>query len=349
MMKRHSVWKLCFKLILAGIPLYLLMLYTFLFPMNYMAIEYSMWAEEKDYVNKENGAENLPTANTLILGDSRAKSGLRPKELSDSVYNMAIGGATPIEMYYALENYLENHPAPENAVIIFAPYHFCDIDNWGQTLYYNYLTVPELLDVFKNAASFNDPVVLADNFLTDSLSYRLRLPNKYLAAEYNAGFVNRKNDNLEKYNSVRRDGGYTVFGTAPGNDAGNYETHHEVFDKSPLVENYYYKLIGLCLENDIHVIIEQSPVNKASMALITEDFWDGYNQFLADIETAYPSIIMEKEVIAYDNRYFGDNNHLNEDGAVIFTREFKEKYKELFSAGSTEPSTEIPEDARISD
>lgn len=329
-MKKHPVWKLCFNFILLGIPLYILIAYTFFFPMHYMAVEYSMWAEEKDYVNAKNGAEALPDARTLILGDSRAKSGLRPKELSDSAYNMAIGGATAIEMYYALENYLSCHGAPENAVIIFAPYHFCDIDNWGQTLYYNYLTIPELFDVYKNALAFHDPVVFANNFFTDSLSYRLRLPNKYLSAEYNAGFIGRKGENTAKYDSVRADAGYTVFGNDPGNDAGNYETHHEVFDKSPLVESYYYKLLRLCAENDIRVIIEQSPVNQASMDLITEDFWNGYHAFLTEVGQAYPSVAINKDVTAYDNRYFGDNNHLNEGGAVIFTKEMKEKYPEIF-------------------
>lgn len=329
-MKDHPVWKLCCKLILAGIPLYILVLYTFLFPMNYMAVEYSMWAEEKDYVNKRNGAEDIPDARTLILGDSRAKSGLRSGELSEDTYNMAIGGATAIEMYYALENYLDHHSAPENAVIIFAPYHFCDIDNWGQTLYYNYLTVPELLDVYRNALPSADPVVLADSFFADSLSYRLRLPNKYLAAQYNAGLIGRKSDNEAKYASVRADGGYTVFGTDAGNDGGNYETHHEEFDKSVLLETYFYKLLTLCTENDINVIIEQSPVNQASMDLITDEFLRGYDEFLTEIGTTFPSVFINREVTAYDNKYFGDNNHLNEDGAVIFTREIKEKHPEIF-------------------
>lgn len=329
-MKKHPVRKLCFNFILIGIPLYILMIYTFFFPMNYMAVEYSMWAEEKDYVNARNGADSIPDARTLILGDSRAKSGLRPNELSSDTYNMAIGGATSIEMYYALKNYLANHSAPENAMILFAPYHFCDIDNWGQTLYYNYLTIPELFDVYKNALTYHDPVVIGDNFFTDSLSYRLRLPNKYLAAEYNAGFIGRKEENTAKYNSVRADRGYTVFGTDPGNDAGNYETHHEIFDKSSLVAFYYDKLLKLCAENDIRIIIEQSPVNQASMDLITEEFWDGYHAFLTDAVQAYSTATVNQEVIAYDNKYFGDNNHLNEAGAVLFTKEMKAKYPEIF-------------------
>lgn len=321
---KHPVWKLIYKFILIGIPLWLLMLYTWIFPLNYMAVEYSMWAEEKDYV--KNGA----AAKTLILGDSRAKSGLMPTLLSEDTYNMAVGGTTSIEMYYALDNYLDHHNAPEDIVIIFAPYHFCDIDNWNQTLYYNYLSPAELAEVYTNAFRTKDPVVLSDTWFADTLAYKLRLPNKYLAAEYNAGFIGRRQENLTKYNQVRKDLGYTAFGTDPGNDGENYETHHEIFDQSALVKQYYFKLLNLCRENRIRVTIEQSPINQASYDVITEDFWTGYYGFLDETASRYPEFVINREVIAYDNKYFGDNNHLNPDGAKIFTQEMKQKYPEIF-------------------
>ncbi|MDD3413171.1 MAG: hypothetical protein PHY47_04150 [Lachnospiraceae bacterium] len=323
---KHPVWKLIYKFLLIGIPLYLLMLYTYFFPMNYMAIEYSMWAQQKEYSKSGNAA------NTLIIGDSRAKSGLMPTLLSEDTYNMAIGGTTSIEMYYALNRYLDHHTAPKNIMIIFAPYHFCDIDNWGQTQYFNYLTTPELLEVYQNALKFDDKVVLAGNPITDMISYKLRLPNKYLSAQYNALFFGRRNDNLSKYQSVEKDLGYSAFGTDKGNDGENYETHHEIFDQSLLVESYYYKLLQLCVDNDIRVFIEQSPVNQASYDLISNDFFDGYHEFLSEVSATYPSISINSEVIAYDNQYFGDNNHLNPDGAKIFTDSIKKKYPEIFSS-----------------
>lgn len=292
--------------------------------MNYMAIEYSMWAEEKAYT------ENGPTARSLILGDSRAKSGLMPNMLSEDTYNMAVGGTTSIEMYYALQNYLAHHESPENIILIFAPYHFCDIDNWNQTLYYNYLSLPEICDVYQNAFRTGNDVILSDGWLTDSLSYRLRLPNKYLAAEYNARFSGRAAENKSKYESVQKDLGYTAFGTDPGNDGGNYETHHEEFDSSALVLDYYDKLLMLCKQNNIQVFIEQSPINQASADVITDEFWRGYEAFMESTSKKYPEFVVEKKVPVYDNRYFGDNNHLNPEGAELFTTDILQKYPGLF-------------------
>ena len=111
--------------ILISIPLILLCILAYVFPMSYMTVEYVMWDEEF-----ENSESPYMAAKTLIIGDSRAKSSVLPAMLHEDTYNIAIGGATPIEMYYAVENYIEHNGAPENAVVVFAPYHFCDIDNW---------------------------------------------------------------------------------------------------------------------------------------------------------------------------------------------------------------------------
>lgn len=316
-----GVFKLIRNLIVLGIPLYVIMAYTYLCPMNFMSVEYTMWQEEKDYVT---GGEAV---DTIILGDSRAKSSIMPNELgSDSVYNIAIGGCGPVEMYYALDNYLNNHPAPKRAFVIFAPYHFCDIDNFGQTQNSNYLTSPQLFEVYSNAAKYHETQRLGEHFFTDVLSFKLRLPNKYMDTIYNARINKRADQNWEKYNSVRADKGYTEFGSEDGNDSLNYETHHEYFDYSKLVVLYYDKLLKRAEDAGIEVIIEQAPINTASAKVITQEFLDGYTQMLTEMEAKYSNAIVIKDIPVYDNKYFGDNNHMNKSGAVVFTEKIKEKY-----------------------
>ena len=312
------------KFAVLGIPLYGLMLYAFFFPMNYMPVEYSMWREEKDYISKEQGAD------TLIIGDSRAKSGIMTRALGDEdTYNMAIGGCTPIEMYYALEGYLKNNPPPKRVIIIFAQYHLCDIDNWGQTMTYNYLTLPQLLEVYGEAEKNGESQVLGEHFFTDLFSYKLRLPNKYLSSIYNANINGRYGDNAAKYESVRQDGGYTVFGEDEGNDGLSYEVHHPEFDSLKTVLDYYYRLLELCSSNGISVIIEQAPVNESSMERISEDFWKGYGSFMSDVKSRYPDFQIVETVPEYENRYFGDNNHLNKEGAGVFTEYIKNRYYDM--------------------
>ncbi|MCR4892393.1 MAG: hypothetical protein K5989_09465 [Lachnospiraceae bacterium] len=348
-----TLLRLIRNFILLSIPLLIIMGYTFIRPMSYMAVEYTMWQEEKDFVHAKAGAPSSERAgekdpgndkagpaegperiHTLILGDSRAKSGILPAILGGGdgkgIYNMAIGGATAIEMYFALENYLDCHQAPENAIIIFAPYHFCDIDNWQQTLYYNYLSLGEVLRVESDALRLGEnESIRYPGSIADLLSFRLRLPNKYLDAIYQAGLHGRAGENREKYDSVRRDRGYTEFGTEKGNDGLNYETHHSYFDYSPLILHYYDKLLSLCEDKGIHVIIEQSPINEASHAVMQKAFVEGYQEFIQSVADQHPSFTVISEIPVYDNLYFGDNNHMNRSGAEIFSTALSKRYSDV--------------------
>ena len=306
--------------LLLSIPLIALSVYALNFPMYFMATEYSLWQEEKDYVNTESGP-----VKTLIVGDSRAKSSLIPEEGS---YNIAIGGSTAIEMYHALKNYLERHEPPESIVLIFAPYHLCEIDNWQQTLFFNYLTVPELAAVEISAIRQGGNEVLNyRGFISDILSFKLRLPNKYMDPLMKASFRGNFSSNIETFERVRSMRGYTEFGTDDGNSDLNYETHHEVFDSSDLILSYYEKLLILMEKSDAeNLCVAQSPVNEASSEVISKDFIDGYQSYLTDKQSEHQKISFETEVPVYENKYFGDNNHLNRAGAERFTKEFKSSH-----------------------
>ena len=322
---KKDVLRLCLKFIILGIPLYVLMLLAFIFPMDFLPAEYPMWREESDYVRT--GGED---PDIIIIGDSRAKSGIIPELLTEgtgrSAYNIAVGGCNAVEMYYALKHYLENHEAPEQAVVIFAPYHFCDIDNFGQTQTFNYLSVGELSEVYSQALGFGETQKLGDHFFTDVFSCKLRLPNKYLASIYEASLFGRGEENRKKYDSVRADRGYTEFGTESGNNFPAYEVHHPEFDSLHLVVLYYDRLLELADDNGIEVFALQSPVNEATSEGMSPRFRSGFGAFMEERAQRYPHFTVETQIPCYESRYFGDNNHLNREGAGVFTRSVKDRY-----------------------
>lgn len=317
--------RLCKNLILIGLPLAALMAVNAMFPMSYFTEEYPMWAEERDFVRDS----STPSYETLIIGDSRAKSGLIPLEFDQSgeTYNIAIGGATAIEMYYALGNYLKDHKAPKRAFVVFAPYHFCDIDNFDQTLYYNYLKTGEILELEGRALkSEGSERVAYKGWVTDVISYKLRFPQKYLAAVYEALPHGNRAENTVRYDSVRSSKGHTLFGEEEANNGPSYEVHHEMFDSSELVLEYYDRLLKRLEDEGTEVIIEQAPLNPYSYDNLKPEFVSGLDEFFAGIKEEYPGFIVVKEIPRYDMEYFGDNNHLNKKGAEKFTEEIKEKY-----------------------
>lgn len=296
-----------------------------------------MWQQQKDYtrakLNDSYTAKNsmdTMDADVLILGDSRAKSGLIPEELSDddslTIYNMAIGGATPIEMYYSLSHYLESHNAPDKILMIYAPYHFIYMDNWGQTMSFNYLSLREFAEVYFNAIRLDELEDLSAGSMLDIIAYKLHLPNKYMASLYEAASGERYKSNVQKYSEICDNLGYTEFGTNDGDDGLNYDTHYDWFDDSKLVDYYYEKILELCSANNIDFIYIQSPINEASSQINRSEYLAGYNKILKNLTTSHGYSYKKEQLPVYDNKYFGDANHLNREGATKFTAEIKERY-----------------------
>ncbi len=313
------------KCILAVIPLIVLCLFTALFPLGYMDEEYPSWKYQKDM------SVSGPSYDTIILGDSTAKAGLIPAGLSDHVINLAIGGATPIEMYYTLERYLEHHDAPQHILIMFTPYHYSFLDNfWQRTMYFNYLKPSEAFTVLKNAYSFSEEAIITDNWLLDAVSYRLRLPNQYLPAMYNSGFIGRKSSNEAIYQEIADRRGQYYFGIADGCSDHNYESNYTALNLSPSVDLYMHKLLDLCIQNEIDVVLEQAPMNTSSYVLLDQTYIDEYTAYMEHLTSEYPDVKVDTVIAHYEDAYFGDASHLNEKGAVRFTDEIKQEYPTLF-------------------
>ncbi|MBO6138196.1 MAG: hypothetical protein J6O71_06240 [Lachnospiraceae bacterium] len=315
------------NLILLGLPLLFMMVYLALKPMDYLTLEYPMWAEEKQLVTGK--GEQVRDYDRLIIGDSRAKSGVMPAVLDESgnTYNIAIGGCTPIEMYYALDRYLKAHEPPKSVFIIFAPYHFYDIDNYNQTLYYNYLSVGQIVETAKEARGLmGEEKVAYKGWITDVISYKLRFPSKYLAAFYESLPGGNGEANRERLAQVRDELGFTLFGTEESNNEPSYEVHEEAFKRSELLIKYFERLLDRLQEEGVEVTIEQGPLNPVSYDSIKPEFIDGYMEFLDQISERYPEITVVKELPRYEADCFGDNNHLNRRGALKFTEALKERY-----------------------
>lgn len=322
---KHSVTRFLAKCILATAPLLAICLYTALFPFGYMDEEYPSWKYQKD------ASMGNASYNTLILGDSTAKAGLIPDMLSDEVINLSMGGSTPIEIYYTLERYLKHHDAPESALIMFTPYHYSFLDTfWQRTMYFNYLSMDETFEVLQNANRVSEQAILTDSYLLDSISYRLRLPNKYLPAMYNSGFIGRRNTNQEIYDAIAANRGQFYFGTADGCSDYNYESNYTALNLSPMVDLYMRKLLDLCAENDIRVVLEQAPMNTASYTRLDPVYVEEYTAYMNLLAADYPDIIIDTVIAHYEDAFFGDASHLNEKGATRFTQEILSEYPDLF-------------------
>ncbi|MCR5688426.1 MAG: hypothetical protein K6G58_10445 [Lachnospiraceae bacterium] len=311
------------KCILAAVPLMLLSGYTLMFPMCYMDEEYPAWrlkkgaASGREYVSQD--------FDTVIVGDSGAMSALIPELIGDSCINMAAGGATSVEMYFFLSEYLEDHEAPKTAVIMFAPFHYWHIDNYEtRTQYFRAVGLSDLCRLQSDAKACGALSVRHDGWLTGELSARLGLPNRYLPAIYASRFVLRREENEKILEDLRAAHGWGSFGTQDGCWDESYETSYEdmtIDGDAKLITLYMQKLLRLCDDNGIRIVLLQPAVNDATFEKLNEHYYGSYRNYIKQLSAVAGDMVYETDLRVYDGRYFSDTSHLNREGAEKFTNE----------------------------
>lgn len=312
------------KCILALVPVLAVMIYTALFPYGYMDSEYPAWAYTKDTVKNCD-------AETVIVGDSRAMADLIPEMFDETCVNLSVGGATSVEMYYTLKEYINNNGCPENVIIMFAPFHYTIIDNfWTRTAYFNYLSVADMSELISYAKASESETIMCKGYKNDLLSYRLRFPDKYLPALINSRLTGRYKENVSEYKAIESALGYSEFGSADGCSDLNYETSYEEMHTTGdavLLDIYLNKLLTLCEDNNINTTMSIPPMNESSYEVLYPSYVDELHFYLMGLSNNHPNIIIEDEIPMYADKYFGDSSHLNHKGAVKFTESYISSHK----------------------
>ena len=294
------------------------------FPMYILDEEYATYKQIKDYVNNTDEYNKV-----LIFGDSVAKAAVSPTLISNSMYNLAVAGGTPIEQYFIMKDYLEKHDPPQTIVMMYFMGGYTTVDNffWNRTVYFDSLSVSqfnEIMDTGLFPNTFSSRIKF--------FQYKTAMPHKYYAAIKNGIFQKRKEFNERVYNDTTETKGQHYFGLeqafAPNNVSIN---NQEEFKPLEVIDYYLNKCIELCSENNIQVIIEQHPINLSTYNNMKEKFKDDYLDYMSRLQIKYPSVIINKEFVIKPDDWFGDFSHLNPNGTSNYTRELNEKYYQYFN------------------
>lgn len=326
----RKVIKLFVKSICVILPMIGIYVYIWTNQLYFMDEEapHYLWNREK-----VNAAEDQ-YYDTIILGDSVANAAYMPEILSDSAINLAMGGMTPIENYYILEDWLKTHTAPKVCYISFQDAHLVMTDCfWTRTMYFHRFRPEQNLEMLRTAQIFSEPTVITDNWKSDFISYELYLPNKYIASFMNSGFNQRyeKNAEIQQKDELHR--GRYVGRETEGFEGGKKGTMKE-FYMNPLFEDYYRRLIGLCTEHNIQVRILRTP--HPEYVGFTEEYTAQFYEYYERLKEDYPGITVDW-IATYKKDCFIDTNHLNTYGAFRFSSEVKELYPDDFGDESLSP------------
>lgn len=290
----------------------------------YMDKLYAEWKQQYDYINTNHNKSEI-----LFLGDSTMKAGIIPQLISDDAYNIALEGANPIVMYYALNTYLKNNTTPKLVIMSFITKHYRNISSYKDgALYYHWIQESDMLEVENNKGilmGYNSEQI--HNNIKDAYMYFHKLPYVYLKTIINSKLL-RKESYYNDYSMLEENSGYTTLGSISGCDELNQVYKDEPrFEVIPIVDFYMRKIIKLCNDNGIELIIESLPYSETNYDFIVDSgHLDGYKKYLKKLEID-TGVKVECNVPRYSNKLFGDTAHLNHNGAIEYSHYIKEKYK----------------------
>ena len=299
--------------------------------MAYYDGEYPAWMEEKDALRAPDAAAAAPAV--LFLGDSVMKASVMPEVLGTGAVNLALGGGTPIEMHYALTEYLGHHGAPRAVFVGFSPVHYTEAEQFDKrALYFHYLPWREGLTARLRMLSLDGvPWYLWGSLLAEDASYMLRLPTKYWRTMLGSGFA-RGEENRRVYDEVRAARGHMLFERVPDwTEKGfPYYTPGEPFSPLPSLDWYLRDLIRICRARGIEVHILRLPLEPLLA--------DAYEEsgYLAAVDAYLSRVAREEDATleaaqrVYGAEVFGDSLHPNAEGARRYSRELLEEYREVF-------------------
>ncbi len=320
-----KVLKLIAEIFCVLLPLLFIWIYIWVRPLGFVDNEAPHYFWNKEVTNTTHDKYYK----TIILGDSAANAAYMPDVLSESSINLALGGATPIENYYVLQEWLAHNKAPEECFISFMDYHFTlDEAFWTRTMYSHRFNIKESTSIIKDAIRYNDTAIITDNYIEDFIAYELRLPNKYVTSIMKTILKHRSyNDNVMEMCLDTIHGGRYIARGVSENTSSNV-AEYGYFRVSPIFDDYYRRILDLCEENNISVHIVKLPL--LDNTVYTDNYKNEFYNYYEQLKERYKGLTVDW-IASYENEFFADEHHMNSHGALRFSNELKSMFPEIFN------------------
>ena len=287
--------------------------------------EYAVWASKRQII------AGCPSFATVVLGDSRAAAAFVPSRIPDSV-NYALGGATPIELFYTAERILACPQAPRRVLLsISMPQLTRAAYFWQRSALFGFLSFAELEQVRRRSRALGDQTVFAaptigdvDAILTNWL-YAHQFPSFYAAYLVNEAVVARLQSNQRIGSEIARSGGQHLYGSDPGSDGVSDDGLDREFRAAPILDDYLRRMVALFAARGTELDFVGVPMNDATYRSVTPAAARGFRDYIASLAKSFPGFHVAGDPLPHWNdRWFGDSAHLNAAGADRFSERVAE-------------------------
>ncbi len=330
--------KLCRKLMLISLVIIIPTIFSFVattFFHEYFANgEYAIVDVQNEYEKNDHTYNRV-----LIMGDSVAQSSYIPKDLSNDVYNLSLGGETPVDGYFRLAEYLENHEAPEYLFCSYNPSEFSTPRFiWKGIISSTGIPLDMAMKIMEDAKNYEDSELNRDHSKLQALACHYGVYPDSVVANIKALFYNIFQGSCYERYVEQRDWVIEHRGQWPYYTKGGKNDDVRKlpmlkdgsFYAADMMETYMKRIISLCEEKGIAFIYETVPFNESSYNHVDPIYKESYAAFWRNISKEYPNATLNGDICFYSDIYFSDNCHLNLDGADKFTKHIREKYSDIF-------------------
>ena len=259
---------------------------------RYLNDDYPFLRQQYDHVRQDSDREEI-----IILGDSRSKMGILAQELGDSTYNLSLSGATAIEMYYTLHNYLQHHPRPKALIISLSPGMLASTGTYPEgSAYLHYFTKDELDEI-------NELLLKYDNkdFRKTTTCFYYRTPNIYMWPILRSIFNPKTKSFDDVYQQAEESHGFMPGNRPPKkDDVIAPEVNENGFRQDPVVDIYINKILKLSAEQHIPVYYINMPMGEVGHDILMKNgYLNAYTEYMESLAEKY-GVQVQKDIPVYE-------------------------------------------------
>lgn len=199
------------------------------------------------------------------------------------------------------------------------------------------MSLGEIYDVYRTQREVGGGVLeFGSKELADIFLYFTYSPVYYFDAFLSGLFSSRQQENSDRYGGLITDRGQIFYGKLfSSEDRINEIVEYTSFTADRLIDHYFRKIIDLCQEHGIRLVVQSAPVTESTYVNMDERLIRQYDAYMEQIRSDYPNIVVDAEPFCYRDDLFADASHLNEEGASAFSNEMREKYAYIFEETET--------------
>ncbi|WP_203296244.1 hypothetical protein [Luteirhabdus pelagi] len=258
--------------------------------------------------------ENGKDIEIAIFGSSQVQHAVNPEYLSTKSINLSSSGQHHNTDFTLLKGLIDRFPNLKGVVFEASYGHFEIPHNskyyWKNSVFLHYYNVntfqrktypQDKLLFISHPGKFSE--ALANHFLRDSL------PDVYNKYGFDTNQYEGKYRKL-KYDSLRVENASVRINNRPETQVLNYNAP------------YFEEMVAYCRERDLTVFIISPPTYRTYVAARNPDILKRRDSILSKIKNSYDNVYFLNAEQDHDFklRYFRNENHLNPDGAEVFSK-----------------------------